>query len=161
MLIKKRGKHLIVILLMSVPTQLPLFPKAKRHSKTIFATTVPSILRAQDWIMHLRASKQNSSGYDDISADVGKRVSDKIFVILKHIFSISLAKAVFPDKLKIARVTSIFKKGNNTLVTNYRPISVLPCFSKFQQNMPVCQSPITESNNRRFQSRKTYPTNFY
>ena len=73
---------------------------------------------------------KKSSGYDDISADVLKRVSDEIFVILKHIFNISLAKGVFPNKLNIARVIPIFKKGNNTLVTNYRPISVLPCFSK-------------------------------
>ena len=73
-----------------------------------------------------------SSGYDDISADVIQRMPDEIFVILLHIFNISLAKGVFPDKLKIARVTPIFKKGNNTLVTNYRPISVLPCFSKLQ-----------------------------
>ena len=41
------------------------------------------------------------SGHDDISADAVKRVSDEIFVILKHIFNISLAKGVFPDKLKI------------------------------------------------------------
>ena len=75
------------------------------------------------------------SGYDDISADVVKRVSDEIFVILKHIFNISLAKGVFPEKLKIARVTPIFKKGNNTLVTNYRPISVLPCFSKLLERI--------------------------
>ena len=54
-----------------------------------------------------------SSGYDDISADVVKRVSDEIFVILKHIFNISLAKAVFPDKLKIAQVTSIFKQHSS------------------------------------------------
>ena len=73
---------------------------------------------------------KKSSGYDDISARVVKRVSDEIFVTLKHIFNISLAKGVFPDKLKIARVTRIFEKGNNTLVTNFRPISVLPCFSK-------------------------------
>ena len=67
--------------------------------------------------------KTNESlGYDDISADVVKRVSDEIFSILKHIFNISLAKGVFPDKSKIARVTPIFKKGSNTLVTNYRPI---------------------------------------
>ena len=67
-----------------------------------------------------------SSGYDDISADVVKRVSDEIFVILKYIFNISLAKAVFPEKLKIAWVTPIFKKGNNTLVTNYRPFQSFP-----------------------------------
>ena len=117
--------------------------------------------------MHLRASKQTN---DYIFADVVKSVSDEIFVILKHIFNIFLAKEVFPDKLKIPRVTPIFKKGNNTLVTNYRPISILPSFSKsleaiktrffiksnsgfkmhFQQNMLVCYSPISESNNRRF-----------
>ena len=71
-----------------------------------------------------------SSGYDDISDDVVKRVSDEIFVILKHIFNISLVKGVFLDKLKIARVIPSFKKGNNTLVTIYRPISVSRCFSK-------------------------------
>ena len=84
--------------------------------------------------MHLRASNK-SSRHDDISADVVTRVSDEIFVILKHIFNISLAKGVFPDKLKRARVTPIFKKGNNTLVTNYRPISVLPCFSKLLERI--------------------------
>ena len=77
-----------------------------------------------------RFKTKKSSGYDDLSADVVKRVSDEIFVILKHIFNISLAKRVFPDKLEIARVTPIFKKGNKSLVTNYGPILVLPCFSK-------------------------------
>ena len=51
-----------------------------------------------------------SSGYDDISADVVKRVSDEIFGFLKYYFNISLAKGVFPDKLKIVWVTLIFKK---------------------------------------------------
>ena len=64
-----------------------------------------------------------SSGYDDISPDVVKRVFHKIFVILKHIFNISLVKGAFPDKLKIARVRPIFKKGNNTLVTTFYPVS--------------------------------------
>ena len=34
------------------------------------------------------------------------------------------------DDLKIAKVTLVFKAGNNTELSNYRPISVLPCFSK-------------------------------
>ena len=76
-----------------------------------------------------------SSGYDYISADVVKRLSDQIFVILKQIFKISFAKGVLPDKGKIGRVTPIFKKGNNILVTNYRPISVLPCFSKLLEHI--------------------------
>ena len=59
----------------------------------------------------------------------------EIFVNLKHIFNISLAKGVFPDKLKITRVTPNFKKGNNTLVTNYRPISVLAYFLKLLERI--------------------------
>ena len=85
--------------------------------------------------MHLRDSKQTKVQGIMISADFFKRVSDETFVILKHIFNISLAKGVFPEKLKIARVTPTFKKGNNTLVTNYRPTSVLSFFSKLLERI--------------------------
>ena len=36
----------------------------------------------------------------------------------------------FPDSLKIARITPIFKKGDNKFVGNYRPIASLPYISK-------------------------------
>ena len=83
--------------------------------------------------MSLKTNK--SSGYDDVSAYVVKRVSNNTFVILKHIFNISFRKAVFPDKLKIAQETPIFKKGNKTLVTNYRITLVLTCFSKLLEHI--------------------------
>ena len=38
---------------------------------------------------------------------------------------------IVPDELKVARVIPIFKKEDEQLVQNYRPISVLPFFSKF------------------------------
>ena len=90
-------------------------------------------LRTGKCICCLKTNKRLA--YNDISTDVVKRVSDEIFVILKHIFNISLAKGAFPDKLKIAWVTPIFKKGNNTLVTNYRPISVLLFSSKLLESI--------------------------
>ena len=38
--------------------------------------------------------------------------------------------------MKIAKVSSIFKRGNNLQAENYRPISVLPVFSKIlEKNM--------------------------
>ena len=36
----------------------------------------------------------------------------------------------FPDNLKLADITPIFKKDDSTLAKNYRPVSVLPCASK-------------------------------
>ena len=45
-------------------------------------------------------------------------------------FNFSVAKGVFPDDLKIARVTPIYKGEDSNDISNYRPISMLPCFSK-------------------------------
>jgi hypothetical protein len=43
----------------------------------------------------------------------------------------AVRQGLFPDELKKAAVTPIFKKGDAEDVNNYRPISVLPIFSKF------------------------------
>ena len=47
-----------------------------------------------------------------------------------HKFNFLLQTGIFADKLKIARVTPLFKGGENYELGNCRPISVLPCFSK-------------------------------
>ena len=46
-----------------------------------------------------------------------------------HNLPASLEKRVFRDDLKISKVTPIYKDGDNNDISNYRPISVLPCFS--------------------------------
>ena len=42
----------------------------------------------------------------------------------------SFLEGIFPKELKLARVIPIFKSGDKSLITNYRPISVLSFFSK-------------------------------
>ena len=76
-----------------------------------------------------------SAGYDDISVDIVKKVVNLIQSPLLYIFNISLKHGVFPEKLKIARVTSVLKTGDNFTVSNYRPISILPCFSKLLERI--------------------------
>ena len=50
-------------------------------------------------------------------------------------FNPSIEKGVFPEDLKIARVTPTYKDEDSSDVSNYRPISVLPCFSKILERM--------------------------
>ena len=50
--------------------------------------------------------------------------------ILTVIFNRCITEGIFPDDLKIAQITPIFKKGSKALCGNYRLISVLSPFSK-------------------------------
>ena len=45
-------------------------------------------------------------------------------------FDLSLQTDIFPDPLNITKVTPVYKTGDLKEISNYRPISVLPCFSK-------------------------------
>ena len=61
--------------------------------------------------------------------------SDIFFTSLKNIFNLSLQQGIFPGNLKIAKVAPIFEKDEEFLLTDYRPISVLPCFSKLLERI--------------------------
>ena len=52
-----------------------------------------------------------------------------------NIFNLSLSTGIFPNRLKVAKVTPIFKKGEKSSISNYRPLSVLPCFSKILEQI--------------------------
>ena len=80
-------------------------------------------------------TKKRSSDFEDISMDTVAKIVSVICKPLAHICNISFRTGVFPSRMKIAKVIPMFKSGIKTEVTNYRPISLLPQFSKILEKL--------------------------
>ena len=74
--------------------------------------------------------RAESSGFDNISTRLLKYISEKVSPLLSLMINQSLLTGIFPTKLKIAKVITLFKKDDPTIFSNYRPISLLPAVSK-------------------------------
>ena len=64
-----------------------------------------------------------------------KKIVPHILAPLRHICNLSLEQGMFPDDMKIAKVIPLFKAGDDQNLSNYRPISLLPQFSKILGNI--------------------------
>jgi hypothetical protein len=73
----------------------------------------------------------HSTGIDDIDPVAAKSTLPYIAKPLSAIINASLQTGIIPSQTKIAKVTPIFKNGIKTELGNYRPISILPYFSKY------------------------------
>ena len=74
-------------------------------------------------------------GFDDYNSRIMKNVYDAIKIPLLHIVNLSLKNGIFPDKMKIAKILPLFKSGERSTLGNYRPISLLPLFSKILERI--------------------------
>ena len=78
----------------------------------------------------IHSLKNSSAGHDEFPTFVGKLCVDSYIEPLTFLINSSLRTGVFPSELKLARVVPIFKAGDSSALTNYRPISVLTFFTK-------------------------------
>lgn len=54
---------------------------------------------------------------------------------LCHLFNKVLNNGIFPDEWKVAHITPIHKGGKRDVVSNYRPISLLPLIGKLMEKL--------------------------
>ena len=76
-----------------------------------------------------------SPGNDGTSFNVIKKCFGELCELLKYLLNLSIVKGIFPDDLKIEKVILIYKADNSSNISNYRAISVLPCFSKMLERI--------------------------
>ena len=86
-------------------------------------------------IKNLDAKK--STGHDGFSKLIikFKTLAAELSVPLTPIFNMSIKDGIVQDQLKTARVVPIHKNESKNNFTNYRPISVLPAFSKILERL--------------------------
>ena len=66
----------------------------------------------------------------DIPTHVMKQCSQTISEHLARIYNNCMNEGVFPSQLKTGKITPIYKKEDEELLENYRPVSTLPVFGK-------------------------------
>ena len=109
-----------------IPSDLPVTASQLRE----FVISDEKILRI---IRNLNSNKAH--GWDEISVRMIKICDESLIIPLKLIFENCLRHGIFPETWKRANVVPVHKKNEKNLKENYRPISLLPIFSKILEKL--------------------------
>ena len=89
---------------------------------------------------HIQSLSENkATGVDNISAKLLQKAGVAIVDPIAHIINLSLQTSTFPDSWKRARLNPIYKSGDHTDPSNYRPIAILPVLSKICEKVVFAQ----------------------
>ena len=83
----------------------------------------------------IRELKNNGNRLLDIHPSIIKENIDLFSIHISDLYNFSISESEFPDKSKIGRVNPVYKSGPSDCIDNYRPISVLPIFSKIFEKL--------------------------
>ena len=111
------------------PTQRP-----QSQGTFSFSLITPNII--EKIILSLKNKHGNINTY---TVRVIKYLSDLVAPVITKLLNFSLLSGHFPNSLKTACVTPVFKSGDKTEVCNYRPISILSIFSKIFEKVVAYQ----------------------
>ena len=88
-------------------------------------------------IRSLKNSK--STGLDNIDTYTIKLVASDILPALTHVLNLSIREGIFPSAWKKSKVVPLLKKGDSLDPKNYRPVTLLPIFSKILERAVFVQ----------------------
>jgi len=138
-------------------------PVTETPNNTVFSLSDSPVTRTEimDAISQLQSKK--SEDMYNISMHTIKQFVSALIEPLYHLIYKSFETGSLPEQLKIAKIVPIFKGGDKLLPDNYRPISLLPNFSKiFEKVMSNRLTSFLETNKllceQQFGFRKSHST---
>lgn len=106
-------------------------PKKVNSVNSIFLSATNSA-EVKEMIMSLK--KYKAPGIDGLKAETLKNISSSVSEPLAHIINRCIETGYCPSAFKTSVVLPIHKNGDRMVVTNYRPISLITCYTKiFEQ----------------------------
>ena len=95
-----------------IPPSQRSFEMYLKGSGSFFEEVVLSDEEIRTTFLSLKGGK--SPGFDEINYEIVKQNFNSLSIPLKCIFDLSLKSGTFPEKMKIARVTPVFKSGDTS-----------------------------------------------
>ena len=98
-----------------------------------------SPVTADDVIKVVKEMKISGSGSDDINMRLIKDGIEVLAPVFVKLINKSFTEGIYPDDLKIAKITPIFKGGDKSNMENYRQISILNAMNKIFEKLVYAQ----------------------
>jgi hypothetical protein len=114
-----------------VPETFNQFLSIKNNKSLFFKPTDDYEVRQ----ILLSLKNSYSIGHDNLSVNMLKTCCHELAGPLCLIFNKSMVDGIVPDDLKIAKIIPVYKSDEKKVISNYRPISILPAFSKILERL--------------------------
>ena len=99
-----------------IPNAPTTFEPYINKPDSIMETKQLSINELKDAFFSLKINK--SASYDEISFNIFKKCVSLLCEPLQYLFNVSIEKRIFPDDLKVAKVTPIYKADDKSNLSN-------------------------------------------
>ena len=99
--------------------------------------SMPEVTVSTQGVQKLLSKLQpnKATGPDDLAARVLKEFAVEIAPALSCIFQRSLDTGILPEDWRRANISPVFKKGDRTKASNYRPVSLTSICSKVLEHI--------------------------
>ena len=78
----------------------------------------------------VKVKSNKATGFDNIPPKIIKLCADEMAVPMTDMINTAIESNIFPNDMKFADLCPVFKKKDDMIKNNYRPVSVLPVASK-------------------------------